>query len=153
MRRLLAAVVAAVLALAGPAVALGQTPGDEQYTDPFGGSQPANPGGGNDGSQGGGDDGSQGGGNDGSQGGGGGGGDAGSQDEAPAAPAAPSGGDAPVASDDSSGGTADSGATQSTQPAAEQLPYTGADAALLALVGTLLLAGGVALRLRLRDVR
>jgi hypothetical protein len=150
MRRLLAAVVAAVLALAGPAVALGQTPGDEQYTDPFGGSQPANPGGGNDGSQGGGNDGSQGGGNDGSQGGGG---DAGSQDEAPAAPAAPSGGDAPVANDDSSGGTADSGAAQSTQPAAEQLPYTGADAGLLALGGTLLLAGGVALRLRLRDVR
>ena len=145
MRRLLAAVVAAVLALAGPAVALGQTPGDEQYTDPFGGSQPANPGGGNDGSQGGG--------NDGSQGGGGGGGDDGSQDEAPAPPAPPSGGDAPVASDDSSGGTADSGTTQSTQPAAEQLPYTGADAGLLALGGTLLLAGGVALRLRLRDAR
>jgi hypothetical protein len=152
MRRLLAAVVAAVLALAGPAAALGQTPGDEQYTDPFGGSQPANPGGGNDGSQGGGTDGSPGGGGgggDGSQGGG----DTGSQDEAPAAPTAPSGGDAPVASDDSSGGTADSGTTQSTQPAAEQLPYTGADAGLLALGGTLLLAGGVALRLRLRDAR
>jgi LPXTG-motif cell wall-anchored protein len=36
-------------------------------------------------------------------------------------------------------------------PAAEQLPRTGADADLLALGGTLLLAGGVALRVRVSE--
>jgi LPXTG-motif cell wall-anchored protein len=40
------------------------------------------------------------------------------------------------------------------QPAAaEQLPYTGADAGVLALGGALLLAGGIALRVRLREQR
>jgi LPXTG-motif cell wall-anchored protein len=41
-------------------------------------------------------------------------------------------------------------ATASQQEPAEQLPYTGADEGLVALAGVMLLAGGVALRLRLR---
>jgi hypothetical protein len=39
-------------------------------------------------------------------------------------------------------------ATASQQEPAEQLPYTGADEGLVALAGGMLLAGGVALRLR-----
>ena len=38
-------------------------------------------------------------------------------------------------------------------PAAEQLPYTGADTALVGLGGALLLAGGVVLRVRLSERR
>jgi LPXTG-motif cell wall-anchored protein len=42
-------------------------------------------------------------------------------------------------------------AAQEQEPAGqEQLPYTGADEGLVALAGGMLLAGGVALRLRLR---
>ena len=39
-------------------------------------------------------------------------------------------------------------AATAAAPQARQLPYTGADAGLLALAGTVLLAAGVALRLR-----
>jgi hypothetical protein len=144
-RRLQAVAVAAVLAV--PAAAPAQTPGDEQYTDPFGGSQQGQgPGGGDDGSTGGG-------GSDGGDDSGGGGGDT------------PTGPDAPVSSDDggqepaTGGGELPPGAEpaqaapQTAAQAPERLPYTGADAGLLALGGTLLLAGGVALRVRLRDDR
>ena len=101
---------ACLVVLAVPGAALAQTPGDDQYTDPFGGSQ-----------------------------------DEGSGEEAQpeptatpvpeAAPAAP----APAAAPE-------------VTPAAQQLPRTGGDAAIPLVSGTILLAGGVVLRLRLRVV-
>jgi len=149
--RRLIPVAASVLALAFPAGALGQTPGDEQYTDPFGGSQPEQPSGDSGGSQGGGDNGSQGGGDNGSQGGGDNGSQGGGDNGSDVVPETPTGPDAPVSGD----GTADT--TQAPEaspaPAEQQLPYTGAGAGLLALGGTLLLAGGVALRVRLGEHR
>jgi LPXTG-motif cell wall-anchored protein len=42
-------------------------------------------------------------------------------------------------------------AAQETPEPQQQLPYTGADEGLVALAGVMLLAGGVALRLRLRS--
>jgi hypothetical protein len=94
-----------------PGAALAQTPGDDQYTDPFGGSQ-----------------------------------DEDSGEEAQpeptatpvpeAAPAAPAPEAAPEA-----------------PPAAQQLPRTGGDAMIPLVSGTILLAGGVVLRLRLRFVQ
>jgi LPXTG-motif cell wall-anchored protein len=122
-RRRLAALAAAGL-LAAPAPALGQSAGDEQYEDPFAGED---------------------------------------QQEQPAPDP-----DTPV---DDGGGTATPEpepvpATAGQEPAAtgqepaagetatasqEQLPNTGADAGAVLLAGTILLAGGVALRLRLRE--
>ena len=106
---------ACLVALAPPAGALAQTPGDDQYTDPFGGSQ---------------DEGS------GAQP------DDGEEAPPPAATPAPPASAPEVAAPPAAPGAA---------PAAEQLPYSGADAGLLALGGATLLAGGVVLRLRLRD--
>ncbi len=59
----------------------------------------------------------------------------------PAEPAAP----APSAAPDAA-----PAAPATAQP---QLPYTGLDAGAILLIGTVLLAGGVALRVRLRDPR
>jgi LPXTG-motif cell wall-anchored protein len=74
------------------------------------------------------------------------------QEEAPEAPAAPE----PEPQEPAPAPTAPPPAAEPAQaPPAEaggggdQLPYTGADAGLLALGGTLLLAGGIALRVRL----
>jgi LPXTG-motif cell wall-anchored protein len=61
-----------------------------------------------------------------------------SDDQAAPAPAAPAPSASAAPSQESAGG------------GQGQLPYTGADAGLLALSGALLLAAGVALRLRLR---
>jgi LPXTG-motif cell wall-anchored protein len=120
------AALAATVALAAPASALAQSAGDDQYEDPFAGE----------------DQGQQGG------GGGGGGGGSGqapappeSSTPAPATPPAP----APAPADPTG---ATSAAPSSTQP---QLPRTGADAGAVLLVGSILLAGGVALRVRLRE--
>ena len=60
-------------------------------------------------------------------------------------PAAPEAAPAPAAE------TADPTQPATAQPA--QLPVTGAETGLVALAGTVLLAGGVALRVRLRDQR
>lgn len=99
---------ACLVALAMPGVAGGQTPADDQYTDPFGGSQ-----------------------------------DEGSGEEAQPEPTAtPAPEAAPVA-------PAPEAAPEVT-PTAEQLPRTGGDATIPLVSGTILLAGGVALRLRLR---
>jgi LPXTG-motif cell wall-anchored protein len=113
---------AALLVLALPAAAPAQTPGDEQYTDPFGGEQEQP-----------------------SQGGGSQGDDGGQPEPAPAPEPEPA---APAAPEPAA-------ATTAQASAAEQLPRTGspADAGLLALGGTLLLAGGVALRLRVSERR
>ena len=120
---------AAVLAL--PAPAWGQSAGDEQYEDPFAPEQGQTDEGD---SSGGGDTGSSG---DGSSSGGGSSGGGETVQPAPSAPPAA----APPAP-----------ATTTTTTAAEQqLPRTGADTGLLALGGAVLLAGGVALRVTLRE--
>jgi hypothetical protein len=103
---------ACLVALAVPGAALAQTPGDDQYTDPFGGSQ-------DEGSEAAPDDEAQ------------------PQPTATPAPAAPAPELAPEAE---------------ASPAAQQLPRTGGDATVPLVSGTILLAGGVALRLRLRVV-
>jgi hypothetical protein len=112
------------LALLAPTPALGQSAGDEQYVDPFQDTPGDNAGGqSNSGSQGG-----QGG--AGSQGGG----------EAvapPAEPAAPEG-----------AASVEAPATQDSAPGGDglALPRTGLPAAVLGLIGLLVLAGGVTLR-------
>ena len=111
---------ASLLVLALPGAALAQTPGDEQYTDPFGGGQEE---GGGQGGQ---------------------GGQEPEQTPAPSEPAAPE----PAPAAPAPAPAAAPAATQSQAPSAQQLPRTGVDAGLLALSGTLQLAGGVALRLR-----
>jgi hypothetical protein len=105
---------ACLVALAVPGAALAQTPGDDQYTDPFGGSQ-------DEGSEAAPDDEAQ------------------PQPTATPAPAAPAPELAPEAE-----------AEAEASPAAQQLPRTGGDATVPLVSGTILLAGGVALRLRLR---
>jgi LPXTG-motif cell wall-anchored protein len=148
---------AAVLVFAAPAAAPAQTPGDEQYTDPFGGSTPAQPEPSDD-DAGGGSEPAQPEPSDDDAGGGGGSGDSPGDDTSgsaggggstgsPGAGTAPTGPDAPVTSAGSTTGTA-----APVEPvAAEQLPATGADTRLMVLVGALLLAGGVAIRVRLRQ--
>ena len=110
---------ACVFVFAVPGVAPAQTPGDDQYADPFGGAQ---------------DEGAP--------------PDSG-EEPAPVPTAAPAEPAAPAA-----GGEA-SAPAPAPDPAPEanavqQLPYTGADAEIILATGTVLLAGGVALRLRVR---
>lgn len=110
-----ATLAACLVALVVPSGALAQTPGDEQYTDPFGGSQ---------------DEGS--------------GGQPDAGEEAPPPEATP----APAAPETSAPPAAEPEAA--TSQTSEELPYSGADAGLLALGGVTLVVGGVVLRLRLR---
>jgi LPXTG-motif cell wall-anchored protein len=109
-------IVASALVLALPAAAPAQTPGDEQYTDPFGGGQEE------------------------------GGGREPEETPAPAEPAEPAE-PAPAAP----APTAAQSAPPAQPAAQQQLPRTGADAGWLALSGTLLLGGGIALRVRLSE--
>jgi LPXTG-motif cell wall-anchored protein len=106
--RLTIALLALLLAL--PSAALAQGAGDQQYSDPFGGSQ-ASP-----------------------------------TPTATPAPAQP----APVQSQATPVPAAAPPASATPAPASgrRQLPYTGADARLLALAGIVLLAAGIALRRR-----
>jgi hypothetical protein len=126
-RRTLLALVAAV-ALTVPAPALAQSAGDDQYQDPFGGDSgasatptPQPP----------------------------------SSGTAPSTPA-PAPAPAPSAPAPSASAAAPSASAAQTVPSATsraQLPYTGApvDAGLLAGLGGVLLAGGLTLRVRLRE--
>jgi hypothetical protein len=100
---------ACLVALAAPGAALAQTPGDEQYTDPFGGSQDEGAAPGNE------------------------------EEAAPQPTATPAPEPAPAAP------TAQAEAT-----VAQELPRTGTDALITLASATILLGGGVALRLRLR---
>jgi hypothetical protein len=117
------AALAAALVLAAPAPALAQSAGDEQYQDPFGGT--SNGSGGGSGSQ------------------------------TPSTPSTP----APVPSTPaptSSSSTAPSATTAQAVPSASsrsQLPYTGSPVAAgwLAALGATMVAGGLTLRLRLRE--
>ena len=113
-RRRIAALAAAGL-LAGPASALGQSAGDEQYQDPFAGEEQS------------------------------GSGDEGTQAPEPApeptAPAAPDADPAPSSTE-----------SDPTVPGTQaELPRTGSDTGLILLGGTILVAGGVALRARVRE--
>jgi hypothetical protein len=142
--RRLAAPVAVLAALAFAAPALAQSPGDDQYSDPFGSGQ---------------------------SGGGGGNGNA-TPTPSPAptsAPSTPSTSTPSTTSSSASTSTSTSTAPSATSASATpaptataaapvttssgQLPYTGADAGLLALAGVVCIGGGVALRVRLRADR
>lgn len=117
------ALAASLLVLAAPAAAPAQTPGDEQYTDPFGGGQEE---GGNEQRE--------------------------PEPQETPAPSQPSEPSQPEAAPPAPAPTPEPAATQSQVPnGQEQLPRTGADAGLLALGGTLLLAGGIALRVRVSE--
>ena len=123
-RRRLAALIAAGL-LAAPAPALGQSAGDDQYEDPFaGGDQQEQP--------------------------------------SPDTPVDDGGGAQPApAPAEPAPAPAATGQEPAVAPAApesgpatgsqEQLPSTGAETGAVLLAGTILLVGGVALRLRLRE--
>ena len=145
-RRRLAALAAAAV-LAAPAAAGAQSAGDDQYEDPFaGGDSGQSQGGGSTGS-GGGSAPSTGGGSTGSGGGsapstGGGSTGSGASDTAPSTG---TGADAPVASPAVGQPT-----TASGRP---ELARTGGEPGLVLAAGAVLLAGGVALRLRLRERR
>jgi hypothetical protein len=129
-RRPLAALVTSAAILAAPASAPAQTgAGDDQYQDPFSGQ------------------------NDDSGGGG-------SQTPAATATPAPAPVPAPTQSTTSPSTTAPSAtAPATTAPATAvasgqpELPRTGLDTAPLIVLGTVLLASGVALRVRLRERR
>jgi LPXTG-motif cell wall-anchored protein len=117
------AAFAAALVLAAPGSALAQSAGDEQYEDPFAPGQ--------------------------------------GQEQEPAPEPAPAPAPAPAPDAAPAPGAAPAPEAPAptpapaAQPAAagEQLPYTGAETALVALGGALLLAGGVVLRVRLREQR
>jgi LPXTG-motif cell wall-anchored protein len=111
-----AALLVSALVLGLPGAALAQTPGDEQYQDPFGGqSEPPEP--------------------------------AATAEPAPVPAPEP----APAAPPPSATPAAQAPVVAAAPSQAEQLPYTGADAGLLGLGGAILLAGGIALRVRLRE--
>ena len=112
--------IASALLLAVPAPALAQSAGDDQYADPI--EQPAPP--------------SDTSGTSGGSGGSGGGDTGSGSGVAPSTPAQPS---AP----------ADPGAATAVTTAGGELPRTGADIALLCLVGAAFLLGGAGLRLAL----
>jgi hypothetical protein len=129
-RRPLAALVASAAILAAPASAPAQTgAGDDQYQDPFSGQ------------------------NDDSGGGG---------SQTPAATATPAPAPAPAPSQSTTSPSTTAPATTApatTAPATAvasgqpELPRTGLDTAPLIVLGTVLLASGVALRVRLRERR
>jgi hypothetical protein len=113
---------AVALVLAVPSAAYAQGAGDDQYTDPFSGSSQPTP-------------------------------TATPRSSAPQATATPApAAPAPAQSSAAPAATAAPAPAQASAPAAgPTLPYTGVDAWIPGLSGALLLAGGVALRLRLRD--
>ncbi len=106
---------ACLVALAAPGAALAQTPGDEQYADPFGGSQDEGAAPGNE------------------------------EEAAPQPTATPAPEPAPAA-------PAAQAEAAPEATAAQELPRTGTDALITLVSGSILLGGGVALRVRLRDV-
>ena len=120
--RFRAFVLVAALCLLVPAVAIAQSAGDEQYSDPFGGNSPSSSSGSS--------------------------GSSGSSSSP--APGGSSGQLAQNSSGDSS--TSDSSEASDTQSSGSGLPRTGSDSWLLALMGALMLLGGLFLRLGLRPL-
>jgi LPXTG-motif cell wall-anchored protein len=143
--RSLVAPAAVALALAAPGAALAQGgAGDDQYADPFGSNDQQQQG----------SSGGSGSGSSGSQGTSG----TGSSPTTPSGSSTGTSGSstttAPATTSSSSTSTTAQAAPTATAAGATsgaQLPYTGANAGLIALAGALLLGGGVALRVRLRD--
>jgi LPXTG-motif cell wall-anchored protein len=121
--RRLAALIAA-LALAAPASAAAQSAGDDQYEDPFAGE--------NRGPE-----------------------PAPEQQQGGAGQDAPAEGGVPLAEPELQRvpDPASAAPQPDAAPASTQLPYTGTGAAPILIAGTVMLAGGVALRLRLRAPR
>jgi LPXTG-motif cell wall-anchored protein len=123
--RRLAAPLAAIILTLSPAAALAQSAGDQQYADPFGNNEQNQSGGGS-----------------------GGGGSGGGQGQA--APSAS--GVAPTQAQGA--GTAASSATgTAAESGSGELPRTGLDAGLVAVLGAVLLLAGLALRRRTADAR
>jgi hypothetical protein len=124
--RLPVVLAALALALFQPAAGLAQSSGDDQYSDPFGQDDGGSSGGGSAGS---------------------GGGTTGS----PGTPETAG----TTGTTESSGTTGSSGTTTTASAASarDQLPRTGLETLLVGGAGVLVLASGVALRLRLRDER
>ncbi len=133
MRSRAACLLATAAVALTPATALAQGAGDDQYTDPFAGEAPAA---------------------------------TATPEPAPAVTPEPAAEPAPTAPPDAPGvaeaeivgepeasAVPEPGATVAAQASAGQLPYTGADAGLVGAAGAVLLAGGVALRLRVRAGR
>jgi LPXTG-motif cell wall-anchored protein len=116
--------------LAAPGAALAQSAGDNQYQDPFG-SQ-----------------GSGGGQSGGSQGSGGGSGQSGGGQSSGGQSSSGQSSDAGSSQSSSSTGTTDAQTSQSTS--SRELPRTGGEPGLVALMGAALTLGGVALRRRVR---
>jgi hypothetical protein len=110
--RSIVALAALAFALALPAGALGQGAGDEEYSDPFGGSN---------------------------------------QQQQPTPQPTPVPTQAPATAAPSQATPVPTTHVARAPSSARALPYTGAAAGLVALGGTVLLAAGVALRLRLRE--
>jgi LPXTG-motif cell wall-anchored protein len=127
-QRVMALAIAALLV--APGTALAQSAGDNQYQDPFG-------------SQGGG-----GGQSGGSQGSGGGSGQSGGDQSSGSQSSSGQSSDAGSSQSSSSTGTTDAQSSQTTS--SRELPRTGGEPGLVALMGAALTLGGVALRRRVR---
>jgi LPXTG-motif cell wall-anchored protein len=143
--RRLAAPVAAFILTLSPAAALAQSSGDQQYADPFANNGQNQSGGG--GSSGGG----------GGSGGGGSSSSGGGQGQAvPSAgqgQAAPSAGGVAASQAQGTTGTASQGSGTAAQSGSRELPRTGLDAGVVAVLGAVLLLAGLALRRRTADAR
>ncbi len=131
--RRLAAPLAAIILTLSPTAALAQSAGDQQYADPFGNNE-QNQSGGRGG---------------GGSGGGGGGGSGGGQGQA-----APGAGGVAASQAQGATGTAGSPATGTAAESGRgELPRTGLDAGVVAVLGAVLLLAGLALRRRTADAR
>jgi hypothetical protein len=117
------AALIAALALVAPASAAAQSAGDDQYEDPFAGENRESE-------------------------------PAASPRQQEPAPAAEGGAGVPLAEPQLQRVPAATAAQPpAAAPASAELPYTGADGAPILIAGTVMLAAGVALRLRLREPR
>lgn len=130
-RRIVVPLVATLSLVGAPATALAQGAGDEQYSDPLAGSTQTTQSSGSSGSSGSGSS---------------------STETSPLTQSPPVTGSGSTTTGTATGTTAGQG-TAATSSAGTQLPNTGADPRVLALLGLALLLAGAGLRLRTRDAR